>query len=144
MADDDDVPRAVTVFLGQEGAAHGGLHAQNVQKIVACLDAEDALGRAGAGQVHARHAHVRDAGEDVILVVVRHVGGRYAAAVVRIVAVVLEERHQLLGMRIRQRAQQDGVDDAEDGAVHSDSQGKRDYGDEGESRRARQEPRGIA
>jgi len=93
-------------------------------------------------QVHARRAHLRDSRENVVLVVVRQVGGRYAASLIRIVALVLEERDQLLGMRIRQRTQQHGVDDAEDGAVHSDSEGQRNYGDDGESRRARQKPCG--
>src|ERR1022692_236886 len=55
-------------------------------EVVASLNAEDPLGRARAGQVHAWRADVRDAGEDVVLIVVRHVGGRYATAVIRIVA----------------------------------------------------------
>src|ERR1039458_3083958 len=121
---------------GLARAGKGGpwrLHAQDVQEVIASLNAEDPLGRARAGQVHAWSAHVGDASEDVVLVVIRHVGGRYAAAVVGIVALVLVERHQPFRVRIRQRAQQHGVDDAEDGAVHSDSQGERDYGDDGES-----------
>src|ERR1017187_2240686 len=91
------------VLLGQESAAHGRLHAQDVQEVVASLNAEDPLGRARAGQVHAWSAHVGDASEDVVLVVIRHVGGRYAAAVVGIVALVLVERHQPFRARIGQR-----------------------------------------
>src|ERR1019366_3195574 len=89
------------VLLGQESAAHGRLHAQDVQEVVASLNAEDPLGRARAGQVHAWSAHVGDAGADVVLVVIRHVGGRYAAAVVGIVALVLVERQKPFRVRIR-------------------------------------------
>ena len=58
MADDHHVGRAIAVFLRPKAAAHGRLHAEDVQKIVARLNAEDALWRARAGEVHARRADV--------------------------------------------------------------------------------------
>ena len=46
------------------------------------------------------------------------------------------DRHQPIGVRIRQRPQQHGVDDAEHGGVGADAERQRQDGDEGESRPA--------
>ena len=46
-----------------------------------------------------------------------------------------EHLHEAIGVAIRQRPQQDGADDAEDGGVGADAERERDHGDGGEARR---------
>src|ERR1700728_3864951 len=87
VCDHHHMARAVAVFFRQKTAAHGRLHAEDIQKVITRLDTGDALRGTGAGQVHARRPHVRDSGEYVILVVIRQIGRRYAAAVLGLVDV---------------------------------------------------------
>ena len=53
-------------------------------------------------------------------------------------------RHDPIGVRIRQRAHQRGVDDREDRGIGADAQRNRQQDHHRESRRLRQEPHGIA
>jgi hypothetical protein len=48
--------------------------------------------------------------------------------------------HQLIGIRIAERAKDHGIDDREDGGVRADAQRQRQDRDEGEGRRAQQAP----
>ena len=54
------------------------------------------------------------------------------------------QEHQLLGLRVGQRAQQHAVDDREDRGVGADAQGQREDRDQGEPGRAQQAPGGVA
>ena len=56
----------------------------------------------------------------------------------------LVEAQQLFRVAVRQGPQQDGFDDAENGGVGADSDGQRDGGDDGESRRLPQASRCVA
>jgi hypothetical protein len=47
----------------------------------------------------------------------------------------MSQLHDLFRMRVRQRAQEDRVDDAEDGAVRADAKREREHGDDAETRR---------
>jgi hypothetical protein len=54
------------------------------------------------------------------------------------------EERQPLGILIRQRAQQDGVDDAENGCIDADAQAERENDDQREARLFQQTSRRIA
>ena len=55
-----------------------------------------------------------------------------------------EHRHETVGVRVRQRPQEHGVDDAEHGGVGADAKGERKDGDEREGRTPPPEPKRIA
>ena len=59
-------------------------------------------------------------------------------------SVVLPDDREPIGIAVRQRLQQQRVDDAEDRGVRADAERQRGDGDEAEARRAQQQPRAVA
>ncbi len=143
MAHDGDRSGAYASVLAGEAAAERGLHAQHAEEVPAHRrDSHPCrLGRAG----DRRHA----------IAVLRH-HGEAAVAIAEILEVRVGEPgvgtavghfphgHQAVGRRIRQRTQQNAVDDAEDGRGGADGKGQ------GEHRNRRrgwvlcQDPDGVA
>ena len=56
---------------------------------------------------------------------------------------VLPDRHELLGIFVRQRAQQNGVNDAEDRAVRANAECESENRNRGEGRIFRQHPQAV-
>ena len=64
---------------------------------------------------------------------VLEVRGRDVVARLRVQPIVLPDRHEAAGIAERQRAQQHGVDDREDGGVGADAERERQHDDRGET-----------
>ncbi len=122
-------------FGGKDQAAERGLHTQD-GKIISC--------NAGSDTVIAAIVGGDAAQSDVVSDDVAERGGLGAKIKVVRIGKVLEglvagllkgEDGELLGMRHGHGAQKETVDDAEDGGIDGDAQGKRNYTDGGEPRR---------
>jgi hypothetical protein len=103
-------------------------------------------GVAGAGERRTeRHRHRRQFLEGLIqLAPVDEVAGRDDVVLLVTREVVLPHDGDLVGVRIRQRPQQECIDDAEDGSVRADAERQGGHGHEGESGGPQQQPGRIA
>jgi hypothetical protein len=68
------------------------------------------------------------------------VAPRSSPAGSRALVVRREQLHQTIGVRIRQRPQQQGTDHAEDGGRGTDAEGEREHGDDREAGRTPERP----
>ena len=143
MAQDGHPRSADGVFLGVEDAADPRFDAERGEDVGGNHGGANLLGRIAAGQIEtvaAVHRHL-----------VQRLDLRAPVQVVRIadghgseVRIGLPVDQDLLGLRVRQRAQQGGVDDAEDGRVHADPQGDGEQRDGREARVLGEHAAGIA
>ena len=143
MAHDGDRRGADAGVLGGEAAAERGLDAQHAEEVPA----------------HRRDPHPRRLGRagdrHHAVVVLRH-DGEAAVAIAEILEVRVGEPgvgtavghfphgRQTVGRRIRQRPQQNAVDDAEDGRGSADGQGQGEHGDGCRGRVPGQDPESVA
>ena len=133
---------------GREGAAHGRLHAEHLKEVGDDVDAGGGDGRAaqieaeiaGAGEGEVAGHILIGAGVRAELVVgISGVGGAGQAAL----GGRRRNPDQLLRVGKGQRAQQQRVDDAEDGDVGADAEGENEDGDEGEAAVAAEGAEGV-
>jgi hypothetical protein len=131
-------------IVGGEDAAGERRDAEQIEERSSDGLPGDALrGGAGAGE-YARSAGNRGhRGEDLILIVpIGKVEGR--DAVMDVAGGVLPQHGEFVGMGKGERAEDHGVDQAEDGAVGSDADGEDGDGDERESGRLTEDAGGVA
>ena len=128
MAQNHDLAVTGLVLLLREGAPETGLHSEQLKQIGRNPRADHPLRLVAAGEVEPLSDISRDPLEDFVLLLpleeIRGRSGRQGE-----LRLGTEDAHQLLGMRVRQRTQQDRVDHAENGAVRADGQAKRKNGD---------------
>ena len=127
-----DVILARCVLTLDESASEGGAHAVDIEvvrrdagtwKLHRLLDARKRDGPAGAGRHEVEAA--------VFLLPVEKVEGRDAVAPAG--RGRLEHAHDAVGFGIRQRLEEDGVDEAEDGGVGPEAECEARDGDERET-----------
>lgn len=134
-ADDGDVIfTELRFFLGEE-TAEMGRDAEHGKEIVRDLEAQDALGSVLLKQVVRMEAVVGDVREDgVLLRDFLDVGERNARLDIAgaLLNARLAEADEFFGARIGERADQYGVDEAEDGGVDADAERESEHGDQRE------------
>ncbi len=107
--------------------------------------AEDLLRRAVGGDARRAAARRRDAGERPLQPLpVRVVARRRRVAREARGGVVLPDEDDAIGIGVRQRPDQDGVDRGEDRRVGADAEGQRRDRDRGEARRLSQQAKAVA
>jgi hypothetical protein len=137
VAEDDDLWIAGLILLVVEPAAERGAHAEQRRQRagrVGYLDADRpiATGERRRALSPGRDRRARLAAPLQILEASqRHAEVRQA----QLAGDLAVHTHQLLGLRVRQRPQDDGVDDAEDRRGGADAEGERDDEDRGQPRR---------
>ncbi len=141
---ENDGGRAVELFILSEHAAEGRWHSQRLQKIGGnerdfhllrvCLAGECAGADPNGGDILRQSAAMLDFGESRSRCW-RAGGSGFKAG---------PDERELFWVNIGKRAQQDGVDDAEDGGVHADAERERQDGDQGESGAFAESARGVA
>ena len=122
----------------REGAAHGGLHAEDLKEVGDDIDAGG-----GDGSAAELEAEVVGAGEGEVAGDVLIGAAADAEFVVGVGGVCRageaafggrgSDPEELLGVGKGERAQHEGVDDAEDGDVGTDGEGEDEDGDGGEA-----------
>ena len=132
MPQDDHAAAAALVVGRCDEASHGGLHAEDTEVVTAHPLRRHETHFAAVGEVEARSTPGRDGGESRRPVAELFPERIREIAVV--VVVVAEELHQLLGVRHREGAQHDGVDERVDRGVEADADRKRRDRDGGEHR----------
>ncbi len=145
VGEDDDGRSAGLVFVGHERPPHGRLDAEHREEVPRHHERLDLLGVAQAGDrvgVADRHREVAEhllaLAQDLVArpgeagLVDALLGGR---------GVDLDEP---LGLLVRQRLQEDRLDEAEDGGVGADAEGERGDRDGGEPGRLLQRADGVA
>ena len=150
VGEDDDRGRSVARVIWSEGAAHGGLHAEQLKEVGNHVDAG---GGNGSAIAYLEAEIVRGGEGEVAGYVLKGVGSR-PELVVSICGVCRAgeaalggwrgDPYELLRIGEWQRAQEQGVDDAEDGDVGADAEGQDEDGNEGESAVAAQGAEGVA
>ncbi len=148
VAEDNDASASRRIFGGQEHAADRRRRADELEEARAHRTGVDVLG-SGAGRQRELAAPVgRHAVEQprVALPVVEVCGRHREAPDPRERALwrQVEQPHEAIRLRVRQRAQQHGVDDAEDRGVDADAEREDDDDCDGERRRVRQRSEGVA
>ena len=143
MADDRHARRARAILACLEHASDLRRHAEEAEELIADDRGAQPLGLADAGGVDRLHVEDRDA----LGCVVAAAPGEEIGIWQRKVGAALTgdaHLHQPIGIGKRQRPQQDGFDDREDGRRGADPERQRQDGDEGESRALQQQPDGVA
>ena len=120
------------VFL-DEGAALRGTHSQHIEKIGGDVRAFDLLGIAAVKHTRLHHPDARHVRKRAVATFdfSQHRAGERSARITGI-AVACPDAHQPLRLVVRQRVQQNAMEDAEDGGVHANSQCQREQRNEGE------------
>ena len=143
VAEHHGEPTAGSIFFLREGAAGDRDGAKEAEEISADVGRRDLFGIRIAGDVDDAETIGRDilkgtclAPPDIELRRRRCPTGALGRDV--------EKHHQPLGIRIRQWLQDDGVEDRKNRRVRADPEGQRGHGSKRESRRAAQEPEGMA
>ena len=134
VGNNDHVVVAVRRILGrQEVAAEGRRDPKHAEIIRADLQAAEAHGGAGSGEILILLVGGGDGFQPgrLVLPVYERTAGSERDIVPR--ARHLAELNQTVGMRIRQRLEEDRIDDAEDGRVGADPKGEGDDGHDGKT-----------
>ena len=143
--DDDGVALRHFVLFRAEGSAEGRAHSQQVEVGLGDELRGDALGLIDAGERHGAGIECGHGFEGAALGAPIEVIGIGCAAALDFGALhVAPEFHQARRFGIGQRAQNDGIDHAEDGGVGADAEGQRERGDDGEAGTLAQGARGVA
>lgn len=144
VTDHHDIRRAGFRFLRRESATEHWRDTEGCEEIAIDRDAIQFLRFTHAGQHRPCAAVGRDRAEAAALrAEIEHVRQRPGFARIRIVRRRAPDIHELLGMWKRQRAQEHGIDDAEDGAVRPNPECERENGDGSETGRLEQHPEGV-
>ena len=134
VAEQHDGRTARPVFLREKTAAVQRLHAVEGEIVCRDLQALHLLRVAAAGDRETVADRRRDVGEHLLL---RPHGEQTRPGKADLVELALGHRrgelHELLGMRVGQGPQENGVDDAEDRAVGADPEGESEHGDKTEA-----------
>ncbi len=143
VAEEQHPPVIRTVVLGGEAASERRTDAHHVEVVPAHADGRHPLRLAARDQRRHPRAHHRELLEAAApLAPVEH--GREADVAREPLGVAIADGHEPLGIRIRQRAQEDGVDHGEDGGVGADAERQRDQRRGGEAGRAPQHAEAVA
>ena len=142
VADHRDCRRAAVVFRGQETPAERRSHAEHVEDAGAGPGAADAFGLAVRGERESWRivrGHRREGGRASFEVEEVERRGLVLAAGLEIAR---RDRHEPIGIRVGQRPQQGGIDDAEDREVDADAECE--YRGDGRSARSAEAAGGVA
>ena len=143
VAEDDGLPAVGRVLGGGEVAADCRLHAEHPEEVRRDPHAADPFGFAVRDQRRDPRPDERHVLERVAALApveerrVADVAGRSGRA-------ALADRDEPIGIRVRQRAEQHGVEDAEDRGVRADAERQRHERDGREAGRTPKQPRGVA
>jgi hypothetical protein len=143
LVHDHDLRRARLVLAFGQGAAQNRIEVEDFEEIAGYESAPDALGPFTARQVHAlrlKGGELFDRARLVAQVVELQDGNAVAVAG----GIGREDVDQSFGIMIRQRAQQDGIDDAEDRGVRANAERESENGDDREGRRFQKLTKRIA
>jgi hypothetical protein len=147
MAEDHDAARSLRSLLSREGAPERRPCSQDREEVGRHLRRGHGFGLAAAGQVQARVLDERHLLEDVVLTLpVEIVGGRNGEGSHPREGCRgrrMPDPHEPRGIGIRQRLEQDRVDDAEDGGVGADAESQDGNRGQGKSRALHEEPRSV-
>ena len=133
VAENDDVRTVAHVLGGGERPSHHCSHAERREQVRRDACRGHALRVAVAGEVHLPLTPGGDLAERLSPPpVVDDLAGRHPGLVER--RPLAPDHHRPVGLAPRQRPQEDGVDDAEDGRVRADAEGQRQDRDGGERR----------
>jgi hypothetical protein len=145
VADEANGLGAGPVLLRQERAAYRRAHAQHIEEIPRNARRGKLLRIAQAGQVEVLVGERREPGKRAVLFA-QECRARKRKRLDRSRRIGLRriDQHQPLGMRVRQRPQQQRVGHAENRRVRADAQRQRDDGHQGEARALREHPDGVA
>ena len=143
VAEHHGEPTAGPIFFRREGAAVDRGGAKEAEEINADVGRRDLFGIRIACDVDHAEAIGRDILKSTCLtppdIELRRRRGPTGA-----LGRDVEKHHQPLGIRIRQRLQDDGVEDRKNRRVRADPEGQRGHGSKRESGRVAQEPEGLA
>ena len=128
VAEEDDRARAGVVVVRQKIPPQDRPHSERREEVVSDVPATEAFGAVHPGEVELRLLHGGQGLERSVLVapvdIVRP-GHRHAGEQLGL----LVQKDEAVGVAVRQRAQEDGVDRAEDRRVRAETEGQRDNGD---------------
>ena len=134
VADDRNIRPAFAIFFGKEAAAFGRSHAENVKEAGRGSSRGNLFRCAVRGKTRVKRIIRADALERArLLPDARHLGKGNREAVDAALHVVSSNRNELIGIFIRQRKKQHGVNDGENRGVGADAQRKREDSDNGEA-----------
>src|SRR5262245_16058756 len=143
LADDRHPLAARLLFFRQKRAALNRLDAQSLEEICRHRTADNALRLAGASQVERVEHNRRQLFKASALgPVIEEIWRRCRSAIAP--AEFAPTPNQPLGLRKRQRAQKNGVDQAENRRVRADPQAERENGNQSEDGLLRQNSRAVA
>ena len=141
MGEDDALGAARRVVLAVEDTADLGLRAKGLQRAVGHHQRLHAFRIARAGNRSGAVVPQPDLFERPVLVPVGHVERRPLVHQVRLhPRRLVPDADQPLGLVVRQRLQQDAVDDAEQGGVRADADAERQHRHGREQRRPEESP----
>ena len=132
VGEDDDVIFSGDGFVGGEVAAEEGLFFDNFVEIAGRHEgALDALGAFAGGDIEISVAGGAHGLEDGIFALpLEEIAG---GGDVAFTGDFRPDDHELAGMRVGERGEQRGVDDAEDGGIGADAESQGEHGDRGEA-----------
>ena len=134
VTEDDDEIFAVHLFLGREDAAEQRLRVHNREETIADLSAGNPLGLTIAGKNRTEIGIGRDLFENVIAgAVIRDIGRRHLSARAATGFIFAPDEDDRFRITVRQRFEQDRIDDAEHRRVRTDTERERNNGDRGEA-----------
>ncbi len=140
------VGRAGSIVSLGKPTSRRRLYAQGLERAVGDVQRLDLLGLTGARHSYAVVGPQTEILKRTALLAIREVHGGRAVDVARDSSHArrqVPDPRQLLSFRIRQRFDQNSVDDAEDGRVGADAERQRNQGDRGEHRGAPESPEDV-
>ena len=143
VAEHHGEPAAGSIFFLRESAAEDWDGAKEAEEINADVGRRDLFGIRIASDVD----HAETIGRDILkstCLAPPDIKLRRRRCPTGALGRDVEKHHQPLGIRIRQWLQDDGVEDRKNCRVRADPEGQRGHGSKRESRRAAQEPEGMA
>ena len=144
LADYDHVVVALAKFVLREGAAANRLHAEHGKQTRGHHGAGDPFGHFAGGEIEIDVIKARDLETLDLLFVIEIFRRRDWNLIQALRGKFLPQKNELLRVLVGQWANQQRVDQAEDGGVRADRERHGDDGDEGEARRVDQAPKGQA
>ena len=144
LSEQDDLVFARLIFLIGEHAAQNRLKAQHRKQSRGRFAALQTLGAIDAREIEIVGVDGGDFREQLSLfAIVDVIGDRGGGRIQADGFVLVLDDDDALRMREGERAQQSGIDHAEDGSVGADAECQRKHGGEGEAGAAAQNPRGV-
>ena len=141
VAEDRNRRTAFVLFIRGEAAAERRLHAKRGEQVRRHLGGADALRGAITGQAHLPGTPGTSISQRPCRPEVQQLRFRHPRLVPADPAA--PDHHGSSGILVRQRLQQDGAGDAEDGRGGTDAQGERQRGDDREAGRSSERPQRV-